>query len=371
MTEQIKGKEMELDDILECEEMWWSQRSRALWLEHGDKNTKYLHMKVNIRKTKNTIETIRDSQGQIQHEASKIEQIMVEHFQTLFIKQNTNNTIETVQVIKGRISPDMHKILSEVFTQDEVFQAIMDMKALAAPGPDGLPALFYHNYWDIVGRDITNMVLHVLNDNGDPNHLVPKISHSFPSDFRPISLYMEKAYDRVECDFLEATLYYGIPILITKAQNEHIIHEVKVAPKISHLLFADDGSIFCRASTMEVNAITNIIQTYQEASGQLDFTHANPRPLLKISRNVYFYSSTHARKIHWIKWQKICRQKKNGAMGFRELSAFNEALLAKQGWRILTLPSSLVAQVKELTFRRQMDSAKGELPHLESQTNPH
>ncbi|MCI37730.1 hypothetical protein A2U01_0058956, partial [Trifolium medium] len=31
------------------------------------------------------------------------------------------------------------------------------MKALVAPGPDGLPALFYHNYWDIIGQDITAM----------------------------------------------------------------------------------------------------------------------------------------------------------------------------------------------------------------------
>ncbi|GAU51865.1 hypothetical protein TSUD_416490 [Trifolium subterraneum] len=39
MVEQVKNKEKELDDILECEEMWWKQRSRALWLQHGDKNT--------------------------------------------------------------------------------------------------------------------------------------------------------------------------------------------------------------------------------------------------------------------------------------------------------------------------------------------
>ncbi|MCI33501.1 ribonuclease H protein [Trifolium medium] len=69
------------------------------------------------------------------------------------------------------------------------------MKALAAPGPDGQPALFYHNYWDIIGQDITSMVLDVLNNNGEPNQLnsthiclIPKIKNpSSPSDFKPIS----------------------------------------------------------------------------------------------------------------------------------------------------------------------------------------
>ncbi|MCI36196.1 ribonuclease H protein, partial [Trifolium medium] len=37
-------------------------------------------------------------------------------------------------------------------------------------------------------------------------------------------------------------------------------------------------------------------------------------------------------------------------MGFRNLRAFNEALLAKQGWRLITHPSSLVAQVLKAKY---------------------
>jgi hypothetical protein len=42
---------------------------------------------------------------------------------------------------------------------------------------------------------------------------------------------------------------------------------------------------------------------------------------------------------------RVCRNKENGGLGFRETFVFNEALLAKQGWRILTQPESLVARV--------------------------
>jgi hypothetical protein len=37
-------------------------------------------------------------------------------------------------------------------------------------------------------------------------------------------------------------------------------------------------------------------------------------------------------KIHWIAWNDVCKQKKEGGMRFRSLKEFNLALLAKQGW---------------------------------------
>ena len=39
----------------------------------------------------------------------------------------------------------------------------------------------------------------------------------------------------------------------------------------------------------------------------------------------------------------MCKAKKEGGMGFKDLQAFNLAMLAKQGWRMHEEPSSLMA----------------------------
>lgn len=50
----------------------------------------------------------------------------------------------------------------------------------------------------------------------------------------------------------------------------------------------------------------------------------------KIIANFWWSDLEEDRKIHWASWEKMTRSKGSGAMGFRDLEVFSQALLAKQ-----------------------------------------
>ncbi|KAL5551866.1 hypothetical protein UlMin_002042 [Ulmus minor] len=56
------------------------------------------------------------------------------------------------------------------------------------------------------------------------------------------------------------------------------------------------------------------------------------------------------KKIHWAKWDKLCRPIENGGLGFHDLACFNRALLAKQCWRLIRFPDSLVGQILQASY---------------------
>ncbi|KAK4403141.1 putative ribonuclease H protein [Sesamum angolense] len=78
-----------------------------------------------------------------------------------------------------------------------------------------------------------------------------------------------------------------------------------------------------------------------------------PKTLLKEFQSLaadFFWHDGDRRHIHWIAWDKLCLSKLDGGLGFRNLEAFNLALLAKQLWRILSRPDCLVSKVLKAKY---------------------
>jgi hypothetical protein len=57
------------------------------------------------------------------------------------------------------------------------------------------------------------------------------------------------------------------------------------------------------------------------------------------------HGRTSHRGINWLSWEKLSMHKNNSGLSFKDLSAFNLAMLGKQGWKFLTNPQSLVSRI--------------------------
>ena len=244
---EINSVRKEINDLLDSEEIMWHQQSRMQWMMLGDRNTRYFHSKALDRKRKNAISRIMDENG-IWHETKEgIANVVVSYIEKLYTTSYPSHILEITDTIPTKVSSEMNQSLIKDFTKEEVLAALKQMHPTKAPSPDDMSAIFFQKYWDVVGNDVTSMVLNVLNCNKSIVEinktyitLVPKTkSPTKITEYRPISLcnVVYKLISKVLANRLKVTL----PQLITENQSvflsERLITDnVLVAFEVMHYL---------------------------------------------------------------------------------------------------------------------------------------
>ena len=224
-VEGVLKLKREISGLLVKEEKMWKQRSRALWLQEGDKNTRYFHSRATHRYRRNKICELRNQMGQMCTDEDEIAQILTSYYHDLFTSASPCNLDQAVADIPCSVTTDMNNMLQMVYNQEEVDRAVFQMEALKAPGPDGLPPLFFQHYWNIIGDEVSAAVLNCLNSGSFPQSLnntfitlIPKVkSPSIVSEFQPISLCntLYKIVSKVVANRLKGIL----PNLISESQS--------------------------------------------------------------------------------------------------------------------------------------------------------
>ena len=192
----MKKLEKEINVLLDKEAQMWGQRAKVQWLKDGDRNTRFFHSKASQRRRKNYIKGLYDNEGQWCTNPSRMEEIVLEFYQALFTSQNPENFDEILAQIPRVVTDDMNNDLMAEFQKEEVETALKQMAPLKSPGPDGMPPIFYQHYWSLVGNDVVDDILYLLNSGNLPPSLchsfitlIPKVhSPEYISQYRPISL---------------------------------------------------------------------------------------------------------------------------------------------------------------------------------------
>ena len=195
-AEDIKHLKKEINEVLLREEIMWKQRSRALWLKWGDRNTKFFHATANQWRRKNRIEGLQNQNREWTDDQEGIEAIILEYFANIFKSNFPSNFPESLGAISPRVTSNINNELLVEFKAEEVWKVLKQRHPTKASGPDDMSPLFFHQYWDVVGANIISCVLDVLNSGLLPCELnetyiclIPKVaSPKKITKFRPISL---------------------------------------------------------------------------------------------------------------------------------------------------------------------------------------
>jgi hypothetical protein len=76
---------------------------------------------------------------------------------------------------------------------------------------------------------------------------------------------------------------------------------------------------------------------------------------MSIIANIWWGIENGKRKMHWRSWEWLSTPNASGGMRFCDLVLFNQAMLAKKGWRIITTPDSLCARVLKCKYYPNTD----------------
>ncbi|KAF7820595.1 reverse transcriptase [Senna tora] len=135
--------------------------------------------------------------------------------------------------------------------------------------------------------------------------------------------------------------YLGLPVVWGKSKDEALAFvRDKLIKKIQgwkHSLLSHAGR------EVLIKAVANAIPAFPMSC--FKFPKKTCDALDRAIAKFWWGQKKEEGKIHWLAWSKLIKSKHEGGMGFREFSCFNDAMLAKQGWRILMEPNELWVKI--------------------------
>ncbi|GJV51482.1 RNA-directed DNA polymerase, eukaryota, reverse transcriptase zinc-binding domain protein [Tanacetum coccineum] len=180
----------EYDEAVKDEENL-AQKARVEWLDAGDKNSSFFHKVIKGKRSRNSVDIIRDENGNSYGKDEATLQF-VKHFQQfLGNHSNVSDLVYIEDLFSNVLSNDEVEEMIKEVSDKEIKDALFDIGDNKALGPDGYSFVFFKKAWNVVGKD---EILRGYRRKNGPKRCAMKIE-------------LQKAYDTINWSYLETILY--------------------------------------------------------------------------------------------------------------------------------------------------------------------
>ncbi|XP_057857064.2 uncharacterized protein LOC131066335 [Cryptomeria japonica] len=141
-----KSLKAELAEILLREEMFWWDKSRELWIDAGDSNSKFFHASLKAKRNKKKINPLMDDSGKMVGKAEELDYIAIKYFEKILgslVEARDESVGYLLDIIDKYILEEDNTLLLSPITKDEVKKATFELHPHKALGPDGVTMEFY------------------------------------------------------------------------------------------------------------------------------------------------------------------------------------------------------------------------------------
>ena len=168
-NKEVAEIEMRLNKLDTAKAQGVQVRSRATWAEKGERSTKYFFSLEKKKQPKNTIKELITENGTVTTDIDILETAR-EFYRELYTEEDNLDQDQQnwlVQQLDRILDNNERESCEGPITTKEMDAALKEAKMNKAPGPDGIPAEFYQQFWKELKDDLCD----VLNENFENNEM--------------------------------------------------------------------------------------------------------------------------------------------------------------------------------------------------------
>ena len=228
------------------------KRSRAKFINDGEKNTKFYLGLEKSRQSKKIIRSIKDRNGTIVYSPNEI-LTELRHFSKTLMTAADEDDFDTVFEKLNTFLGDIdHPVLSEADKQyleapiliDELHSALKLLNFDSAPGEDGLTPAFYLHFWNLLKKPLHESLLESIQDKvlsiSQRRALISLLYKGKDYDIQEIASWRPISLTNTDYKIYSKVLAIRVQVIIKKIISENQVAYIKGRSITDHLRLIDD-----------------------------------------------------------------------------------------------------------------------------------